>query len=92
MFTIMLLVEAVCQNLGIGDHTIDIRTLACYYAQAYTAHFHTGWNSGMRMHIEEIRQAARLDAGKTAKETFKYDVKICLNQEMWEENNLQNEY
>ena len=56
------LVEAVCENIGAGDHSVKIRTTQC--KKYNLAYYTTGWKSYSRIHIEEVREYARLDAGK----------------------------
>ena len=54
----------MCENIGAGDHTVRIRTTQCVYTKTEPANYYTGWKSYSRMHIEEVRQSARLDAGR----------------------------
>ena len=54
----------MCENIGAGDHTVKIRTTQCLNTIFAPGNFHTGWTSYSRMHIEEVQQSARLDAGK----------------------------
>ena len=62
------LVEAVCENIGAGDHSVKIRTTRC--GSYNPGDYNTGWKSYSRMHIEEVRQSARLDAGKFQDNAF----------------------
>jgi len=60
-------VEAICENpnAGVGINIrVEIVTGQCYYSQTEPAHFHTGWSSPSRMHIEEVRMSKSVDAGK----------------------------
>ena len=68
----LYLVEAVCENIGAGDHTVKIRTTQCVYTKTEPANYYTGWNSYSRMHIEEVRQSARLDAGKFRDDAYTF--------------------
>ena len=52
----------MCENIGAGDHTVKIRTTQCDNHNPGDST--TGWKSYSRMHIEEVRQFARLDAGR----------------------------
>ena len=58
-----VLVEAVCESIGAGDHTVKIRTTQCNVHDD-TGNYYTGWKSYSRIHIEEVRQSTRLDAGR----------------------------
>ena len=53
----------MCENIGAGDHTVKIKTTQCFHPATEHASYQTGWTSYSRMHIEEVRQSARLDAG-----------------------------
>lgn len=55
-------VEAVCENLPAGDHVIKVKIERCE-SRTTTPRLTTGWESGQRMHIEEIRPVQRLDGG-----------------------------
>ena len=77
------LVEGVCENIAAGDHYVQIRTYECYYGSSQNpAYFHTGWNSGYRMHIEEVRQNQRLDAGELTS-TALVDEKVSQNHKVY---------
>ena len=54
----------MCENIGTGDHTVRIRTTKCFDDETESGDYYTGWKSYSRMHIEEVRPSARLDAGR----------------------------
>ena len=54
----------MCENIDAGDHTVKIRTTQCFHPPTEHADYNTGSASYSRMHIEEVQQYARLDAGR----------------------------
>ena len=69
------LVEAVCENIGAGDHSVKIRTTRC--GSYNPGDYNTGWKSYSRMHIEEVRQSARLDAGIFHSDVYRSHCTSC---------------
>ena len=71
----------MCENIGAGDHTVKIRTTQCFHPPTEHASYQTGWKSYSRMHIEEVRQSARLDAGNFKTILTYYTVHCSLSSE-----------
>ena len=69
----------MCENIGAGDHTVKLRTTQC--ANYNPGDYYTGWTSYSRMHIEEVRQSARLDAGNFKTMHTYYTVHCSLSSE-----------
>ena len=69
----------MCENIGAGDHTVRIRTTQC--VNYNSGDYYTGWTSHSRMHIEEVRQSARLDAGNFKTILTYYTVYCSLSSE-----------
>ena len=62
IYSLCTSVEAVCSYMPQGPLLIEVVTAACPTPGSDTI-WSAGFMSGMRMHVEEMRQASRLEAG-----------------------------